>query len=163
MTKNLKNIIYTSIFAAIICVVTLALKIPAAGGYYHMGDAFVYLAGACLPFPYAPIAGAIGGSLADLFSGYAVYIVPTFIIKACAAACFTSRAAHILCARNFLAVLAASAVTAGGYFIAGAALYGAAGAAANVYGDLGQAAAGAAVFVALGAAIDRTKVKHRMF
>jgi len=163
MAKNLKNIIYASIFAAIICVVTMTAKIPAAGGYYHTGDAFVYLAGACLPFPYAIIAGAIGGSLADLFSGYAVYIVPTFIIKACAAACFTSRAAHILCARNFIAVLAASAITVGGYFVAGAALYGFAGAAANVYGDLGQAAAGAAVFAALGAAIDKAKIKQRIF
>ena len=163
MAKNLKNIIYTSIFAAIICVVTMTAKIPAAGGYYHIGDAFVYLAGACLPFPYAPIAGAIGGSLADLFSGYAVYIVPTFIIKACAAACFTSGAAHILHARNFIAIAAASVITVGGYFAAGAALYGFAGAAANAYGDVGQAAAGAAVFAALGAAIDRTKIRQRIF
>jgi len=108
---KLKNIIYTAMFAAIVCVTTTLVKFPAAGGYYHIGDSLIYLAGACLSFPYALIAGATGGAFADLFSGYAVYMLPTFIIKACVASCFTNKKARILCRRNLTAVIISLAIT----------------------------------------------------
>ena len=157
--KKLKNIIYTAAFAAVICAATIIIRVPAAGGYYHIGDAFIYLAGALLGFPYALAAGAAGGALADLFSGYAVYIIPTFIIKACVAACFSNKTARVLCVRNLIAVAASSVITVGGYFAAYVIFYGFAGALVNLYGDLGQAAASAAVFAAAGAAADKIKLK----
>ena len=158
-----KNIIYTAIFAAIICVFTIMLKIPAAGGYYHIGDAFVYLAGAFLPFPGAMLAGAAGGALADLFSGYAAYILPTFVIKALVAACFTNKKTKILCGKNLAAVALASGITVGGYYITEAVMLKSFTAAmASLYGNVGQAAASAAVFIAAGAAIDKGKFKDKI-
>ena len=160
---KLKNIIYTAVFAAIICVMTMFVRIPAAGGYYHIGDAFIYLAGSCLPFPYALIAGAIGGSFADMLSGYAVYMIPTFIIKACVAACFTNKKTRILCRRNFIAIAVASVITIGGYFIAYFILYGTGGALADIYGNAGQAAASAVIFIAAGAAVDSAGIRDKIF
>ena len=142
----------------------MTVKFPAAGGYYHIGDAFIYLAGACLSFPYALIAGAIGGSFADLFSGYAVYMLPTFIIKASIASCFTNKKTLILCRRNFIAILAATVITVGGYYITEAVIIGSlAGALAAVYGNTGQAVASAAVFIAAGAAADKANIRDKIF
>ena len=162
-TAVLKNIIYTAVFAAIICITTMTVRIPSIGGYYHIGDAFIYLAATCLPFPYALAAGAVGGSLSDLLSGYAIYAVPTFIIKACIAGVFTSKKSKVLCGRNFIAIIIASFITVGGYYITYLILYGFAGALTDVYGNIGQAVASAVVFTAIAAAVDRTKIKDRIF
>lgn len=142
---------------------TITVKIPAAGGYYHIGDAFIYLAGCCLPFPCALIAGALGGAFADLFSGYAVYIIPTFIIKACAAAFFTNKKNKILCVRNFIAVLTASVITVAGYFTAYVILYGFAGALPDIYGNISQVVASAVIFIPAGAAVDGAGLRNRIF
>jgi len=161
---KLKNIIYTATFAAVICVTTMLVKIPAAGGYYHIGDAFIYIAGSCLNFPYALIAGALGGAFADMFSGYAVYMIPTFIIKACVAACFTNKKTRILCRQNFIAIAAASLITIGGYYIAEAVIVNSfTGALATIYGNMGQALASAVIFIAAGAAIDGAGLRDKIF
>ena len=165
--KKLKHIIYTAVFASIICAVTLTIKIPAfgsAGGYYHIGDAFIYLAGVCLFFPYAPIAGAIGASLADLLSGYAVYAVPTFIIKALMALFFTNKKSKILCAENFLAVVIAFFITVAGYYITEVVMLNSfVGAAAALYGNAMQAFVSAVIFIATGIAVDKTNLRNKMF
>jgi len=164
INKKIKNIIYTAMFAAIICVTTMIVKIPAAGGYYHIGDAFIYLAGVCLPFPYALIAAAIGGALADLFSGFAVYMIPTFIIKACIAACFTNKKTRILYTRNLIAVIIASVITVGGYYLTEAVILSSfIGAAVTLYGNAGQVIASAVIFITAGAVIDRTNLRDKIF
>ena len=160
INNKLKNIIYTAVFAAIICVTTMTVKFPAAGGYYHIGDAFIYLAAACLPFPYASLAGALGGSLADLLSSYSVYALPTFIIKACMAGFFTNKKSKILCVKNFIAVIIASFITIGGYYITYVILYGFIGAVTDIYGNIGQAVASGIIFVAIAAAIDKTNIRN---
>ena len=52
-------------FAALIFVVTVFLKIPAASGYVHIGDSLIYLASLIIG-PWAMLAGAIGEGLADI-------------------------------------------------------------------------------------------------
>lgn len=72
----------SAIFTAIIFVATYFVKVPTpmVGGYVNLGDAFVILSGMILG-PIAFIPAALGSSLADLLSGYAIYIPATFIIK----------------------------------------------------------------------------------
>ena len=44
--NKLKKLIIAAMFGAIICVVTMVVKIPLPlGGYVHLGDAFIILAG----------------------------------------------------------------------------------------------------------------------
>ena len=160
--KKLKNIIYTAVFASLAFVAIKFLGIPVGEGYCHLGDAIIYLAGVCLPFPYASLAGAIGGSLSDLLSPYAVYAVPTFIIKACIAFCFTNKKAKILCLRNFIAVTTASVITVTGYGITYTIFYGFAGL-INLYGDLIQVVLSAVIFIAAGTILDRANLRDKIF
>lgn len=157
--KNLKNVTYTAVFAALICAATMVIKYDGTGGYYHAGDSFIYLAAVCLPFPYAPIAGALGGSLADLFSGYAIYILPTFIIKFLIALSFTNKTQDILCKRNFLALFIGGTITVTGYYVAELIIQkgNLVVAAATIYGNIAQAAVSSAIFVALAYSVPKLR------
>ncbi|MCL2095749.1 MAG: ECF transporter S component [Oscillospiraceae bacterium] len=158
LNKKIRNIIYTAVFAALVFVAVRFLGITAGGGYYHIGDAFIYLAGVCLPFPYASAAGAIGGSLANLTVPAAVQFAPfTFVIKACAAACFSNKTPKILCARNFIAIAAASVITVAGYGAAYIILFGRGGL-VNSYGDFIQVVLNGVIFITLGVAADKTNL-----
>ena len=81
--KSLLKITYTAIFTAIILLATSVIKFSTGlgEGYIHLGDSFVYLTACILPFPYCLVAGALGGALADILSGYAIWAIPTMIIK----------------------------------------------------------------------------------
>ena len=70
------------IFAALICIATMFLQIPVSltQGYIHIGDALILLCASLLGWIAVP-AAAVGSMLADLLSGYAVYCLPTLIIK----------------------------------------------------------------------------------
>ena len=81
-TKTLK-LTMTSLFAALICVATLIIRITTMGnGYIHLGDAFVVLSGILLGPVSGALAAGIGSAFADVFAGYIQYAVATFIIKA---------------------------------------------------------------------------------
>ena len=74
---------YTAVFSAIILFSTMLVKFSTGlgEGYIHFGDCFIYISACVLPFPYCLIAGALGGALADILGGYAVWAIPTAIIK----------------------------------------------------------------------------------
>lgn len=79
--KNIKYLVLTAMFAAIIFAIT-KLSFPVSSSVYvHLGDAFIYLAASILPPGYAVVASAIGASLADYISPYAIWTIPTFFIK----------------------------------------------------------------------------------
>ena len=78
-----KRIVLSALFAALICVATMLIKIPSPlKGYINLGDGIVLLAAWILPLPYGLAAAGLGSALADLFSGYVGYAPATFIIKA---------------------------------------------------------------------------------
>lgn len=72
-----------AVMTALVCVMTLSVKIPSpTKGYLNLGDCFVLLSGWLLGPVYGTLAGGIGSALADLIAGYPVYIPGTFLIKA---------------------------------------------------------------------------------
>lgn len=80
--SKLLKLCFSAMFAALICVATIIIRIPSPlGGYINFGDTFVILAAWILGPVYGFAAGGIGSALADLFAGYAVYVPGTFIIK----------------------------------------------------------------------------------
>ncbi len=85
---NVKKTVFSALFAALICVATMLLKIPIpAFGYIHPGDGLVLLAGIFLGPMWGGLAAGFGSALADLISGYGIYVPATFFIKwGCAAA-----------------------------------------------------------------------------
>lgn len=163
---SLQRVVLTAIFAAVVCVTTAFLfhiPIGTAGGYIHLGDAFIYLAGAFLPTPYAMAAAGIGSALADVLTGAPHWAIFTVIIKAAMAACFTSAKSTVLCRRNVIAAFGAGAVCIVGYYLAEVILFG------NWItplltiptGGLVQSGGGTVLFLLVGAALDRAKIKTR--
>jgi uncharacterized membrane protein len=73
----------TSIFAALVCVLTMTVSIPvpATGGYINIGDLGVMLAGLIFGPLIGFISGGIGSALADIFIGYPNWAIWTFLVK----------------------------------------------------------------------------------
>ncbi len=164
--KRTLRIVFTGLFAALVCVSTYVLHIPAGNGYIHLGDAFIYLGATILPFPYLFLAGAIGGSLADLLSGYAIYAIPTFIVKSLNSFCFYfafKNRTKIITSRTVSAAIASSAVTIIGYYFVAVILFGGFGAQlATLPGNAIQAGGSFIVFLVIGYAFDKAGITKRI-
>ena len=164
--KSIKLLTAAAMFAAL----TLALTyfhtpMPNAnGGYIHLGDAIIFLAASILPLPYACAAAAIGGSLADLLSGFAVWAPATLIIKILLALCFTSKNEKILCKRNYIALIGALIFTVGGYYIAEGIIYGNFIApAASIVGNVTQWLGSCVVYLIAAVSLDKVNFKNTLF
>ncbi|MBQ8508959.1 MAG: TIGR04002 family protein [Clostridia bacterium] len=161
---NVRTITLTAVFCALVFVVTAYLpRIPFAGGYVHIGDAFIYLAAAILPTPLACAVGAIGAGLADALTGYIIYAPGTMVIKALTALVFTSKKDRILCPRNLIGIVPAGIICVGGYYLYDVILTGSfAGPVENIFFNFLQAVASAAIFLMLGVLFDSTGLRRRM-
>lgn len=167
-----KSIVLAGLMAAMICLATTFLHINVGtSGYIHLGDAVIYLAAALLPTPYAVAAASIGGVLADVFSGAAVWALPTAIIKAVMVLTFTAKNERILCRRNCLAPLWAGLVCVGGYYVAemvilvlGGSAWAAAaiGAVAGISFNTLQVVGCGIAFIAVALGLDRLDIKKRL-
>ena len=71
----------TAVFMALTCIATMIIQIPIPLGYAHLGDSVILIC----TFFFGPAAGAlaggIGSAMADILSGYAVWALPTLLIK----------------------------------------------------------------------------------
>ncbi len=152
--KSILKITYTAIFTALILLATSVLKFSTGlgEGYIHLGDSFIYLSACVLPFPYCLVAGALGGALADIISGYAIWSIPTMIIKALnvlpfAIICKKSKSTKILSKQTVLMTVISGVITIVGYFIAESILYSVASATLSLIGNTIQAVASGIIFV----------------
>lgn len=156
----------TGIMAALITLTTayiFHIPIGVNGGYIHFGDAFIYLAAALLPRPYALAAAAIGGGMADLLTA-PMWAPATIIIKVLIAIPFTNKGTKIITARNIIATVAAYLISGLGYYVAEYLLFGSWSVLlVSLSQTLLQSTGSAFVFVALGVALDKTQVKHKLF
>lgn len=160
-----KKLVLTSLFAALICITTGLFKIPTGfnGGYIHLGDVLIYLAATVLPTGYAVLAAAIGGGLADLLTGGAIWMLPTIIIKSIIALYFTSKAKTIICRKNIIAVFLGGLTGLIGYYIAGGIITG------NFITSLVmlpmesiQPLASGIIFIILGKYLDKIEFKSKL-
>ena len=162
--QNLHRLVTAALFAAAIAVMTaylLHIPLP-TGGYIHLGDAVIYLAAALLPTPYALAAAAIGGGLADLLTA-PLWLPATIVIKMLIALPFTCKSAKIITPRNIAAAVIACAVTVIGYFAAEYLIFGTwAALAASISGNLIQSGGSAVVFIIIGLALDKTRLKTKL-
>ena len=76
-----KEIAKCGLAAALVFIFTYTFKIPSPNGYTHLGDAFILLSVLVLGRQKGAFAGGIGAALADFVGGYAIWVLPTFIIK----------------------------------------------------------------------------------
>ena len=167
MKNNSFRIILTAMFASMVCVSTICIRIPSpTGGYVNLGDALVLMSAFLLGPVYGGAAAGIGSGFADLFAGYVTYAPGTLVIKlaVAVAAAHLSRvlakrasklATPLRCA---VAGIPAELIMVAGYlvyewFILG---YGAA-AAGEIFGNLAQAAAGVVIAAVLTPIVSRPR------
>ena len=134
MMRNIsvKKLVTAALFAALICVFTMSIRIPTpgTGGYIHPGDAVVILSGIFLDPVTAFLAAGIGSCMADLLGGYFIYVPITFAVKGLVAAVTSVVYCHVVSKGKSrkLAVLyggiADILLVAGGYFLFESVLYG---------------------------------------
>lgn len=164
--EKMKNLTLSAMFAAVIMLMILYLfHIPVGsnGGYIHFGDAFIYLTGCFLPMPYACAAAAIGGGLADIMSGSAIWAIPTMIIKPLTVIWFTSKEDKLFNKRNIVAVILAGVVSIIGYYLAQVILTGNwVASLLGIWGNVVQAIGSGIIFLIMAVAIDKVSLKKRL-
>lgn len=130
------------IMAALVCVATLAFRIPnPMGGYFNIGDVMVFVSALTFGPMVGGIAGGIGSSLADLI-GFPVFAFPTLIIKGMEgllAGLITDRKSIF---RDALAVTVAGVEMIAGYLITEIYLWGMEAALLEVPTNIGQVVIG---------------------
>lgn len=144
MKNNTKKLTTCAVFAAIICVVTTFVAVPApAIGNVNLGDIFI-LCAAWLLGPLGAAAAGIGACLADLFSGFAIYAPATLVIKALMAlVCYYSfvyleKAIKNQVVSRLISAILAEGVMVLGYFIYESFIYGVTAAVASIPFNLAQ-------------------------
>lgn len=82
---NIQKLVLASLFGALAFVgfafLRIDIPIGATKTAFHLGNVFVVLGALLLGGPIGGLAGAIGLTLADLTSGYALYAPTTFFLK----------------------------------------------------------------------------------
>lgn len=161
--NKVKFMCIAGVLTALVYVVTAYLHIPTNNGYIHIGDGIIYLAACLLPWPYAMAVGACGALLADCLTGFAIWAPASVVIKALTALFFTSKKDSIINLRNSLALLPATLLCAGGYYLYESLLYGNFVAPlAGIPASLTQSVASSIIFVVAGLSLDKMKIKSAL-
>lgn len=171
--KQLINLVSAAVFAALIAVFTayVSVKTGINDGYLHFGDSIIYLAACILPMPYAVAAAAIGGALADILGGAAMWAPFTAIIKALNVVPFalvyvckrTKSPQKILNKTTAFMPIVSGFITIFGYFLAEGLLYTFASAAVSMIASCIQAAGSAVIYYIAAAALDKVNMKNRLY
>ncbi len=163
MRKNIRIIVISALFAAMVFVCTMiSVPIPGAGGYVHVGDALIYIAAAILPFPYGVLCAAVGACFADVALGAAVWAPFTLIIKSLMALCFYTKKskARLLCVHNFSGILFAGVINVVGYYLSEWVLYGNfLSPVASIPYNLMQSFASGILFVLIAGLLDKLRIQ----
>lgn len=73
----------TALGIALVAIATMFLQFPIPLGYAHLGNVFILLFSVLFGPVTGAIAAGVGSALADLLTGYTLWVIPTLIIKTC--------------------------------------------------------------------------------
>lgn len=84
--RQVKHTNELTMTAMMMCIIMLAttlfrLPVPGTSGYVHMGDAVIFLSVSILGWRKGSMAAALGSAMADLLSGFAIWMPWSFVIK----------------------------------------------------------------------------------
>lgn len=164
VSRKTLEVTMTGLFAAIIFIFTMFIKIPMGPGYIHVGDGIVYLFASMVFGPWAAIAGAIGEGLADIVGGYAIYAIPTAIIKPLMAlpVIYTAKNKEkMFCFSVFISTIGAGLIGNAGYFIVEYFLF-KNYAYLGLLSTFGQGIGSTVTFIIFSLALDRVDIKKRV-
>ena len=165
--NKLFKVCLTGLMAAIIAVFTAFVKFNTGinDGYLHFGDSMIYLAG-CIIGPYGIISAAIGGAVADILAGSAIWAIPTAKIKALNCVPFVVAMHYYTKKKDFRIVnlytvpmvVVSALITVFGYLLAESILYSYASALTSVPFSIIQSVGSAIIFIVAGLALDAAKI-----
>lgn len=162
-----QKLVFAALLAALTCVATVIIKIPSPlKGYLNLGDCVVLTAGWLLSPLYGFLAAGLGSALADLFSGYFVYVPATFLIKglmALAAWC-TYKALNKKInnpVSRIISAVVAELIMIGGYYIFEGFIYGFEASLVNMPANAVQGVAGLVLGFALIKILEKTKISFQ--
>lgn len=169
-SSKLFRLCITGLMAAIIAIFTAFVKIPTGinNGYLHFGDSVIYLAG-CIVGPFGMFSAAIGGALADIMAGVAIWAVPTAIIKALNCLPFVIATRYYIKKKGCFKIVNAYTVamtvisafiTVFGYLLAESLMYSFPTALTSVPFSIVQTVGSAVIFVLMGKALDSAKIER---
>lgn len=171
--KQLINLVSAAVFAALIAVFTayVSVKTGINDGYLHFGDSMIYLAACILPMPYAMASAAIGGALADILGGAAMWAPFTAVIKALNVLPFalvyvckrTQSPQKILNKTTAFMPIVSGLITIFGYFLVEGLLYTFPTAAVSMIASCIQATGSAVIYYIAAAALDKVNIKKRLY
>lgn len=162
MKKTTKTVCFTAMFAAMVFLLTM-LHIPVGTGYIHVGDSVIYIVALLLGGPWAFLSAAIGAVLSDVVSGYAIYAIPSLIIKVLIAVPFVfvaKKSDKLFSVKTVLFTVLSGIITVVGYYIAELIIYGE-GAIGGVPANVVQAVGSAVIFAVLAFALDKADIKKK--
>ena len=160
------QIVITALFAALICVATMLVRIPipATGGYANLGDGIILICAFLMNPLHAVIAAGLGSMLADVLAGYLTFAPGTLIIKAGVAliALFvynwlSKKVKHPVLAMAIAGVLAEAFMVLGYFAYEGIFLGMGMGAAGAIIGNIGQGAVGVLVGCLVAPVLNQSK------
>ena len=167
MNNKVKKICLTGLMAALITVCTAFIKIPTGinSGYLHFGDSMIYIAG-CILGPWAALAAAVGGALADVLAGAPQWAVATAIIKAVNAVPFIlateaynkKKSPKIVNVTTLIMTVVSGLITIFGYLLAEGIMYSFPSALTSVPFSIVQAVGSAVIFAIVGKILDQIKI-----
>lgn len=167
MNKQIRTLVRAALFAALTCMMTLVIQIPAPTGHVNLGDVGVLLSAWALGPIWGGAAAGAGSALADLLS-WPAYAPATLVIKFAMAvvAALIFRAAKKRDRKYIgmtLSAVAAELIMVGGYFLfESAVLAVGAAAVASIPFNLVQGTVGAVAGVAAGILLDRGGVLKKL-
>ena len=122
-----QELVFTALMTALVFVATYLPHIPIPLGYAHLGDAVIFLLALLMPRRSVLVAACIGSALADLLGGFAIWVVPTLIIKCVMTelVCRMGRRGTVIASSTsvIVALTLSSLWMAAAYTLAGAVLY----------------------------------------
>ena len=165
MKRNVRVLVASALFAALVCVATMIIRIPSPlKGYINLGDCAVLLAGWLLPPVFSFLAAGMGSAFSDVFSGYFIYAPATFLIKGLVA--LTAYSLYKLISRKTKDVFAATVsgvsaeiVMVAGYYVFEGFMYGFRASVVNILPNAIQGIEGLILGILLFDVFRKTKIK----
>lgn len=121
--SKISELTLTAVITAMVFIAGNIIKIPTFGGFVHLGDCMVLLAGVVLGKRKGAIASALGMALVDIYSGYIIWAPFTFVIKGIMAylvGAILEKAKEKNIKSYLISFITAGIFMVVGYFIAGA-------------------------------------------
>lgn len=159
----------TALFIALTYIATAFIQIPIPLGYANLGDCIILTCAFFFTPAMACAAGAIGAAMADILTGYAIWAIPTLIIKslvalsACAIFGLKNKNRKMYSVKTFAGSIVSMIVMTVGYTLFGAVLYGSlASGLASAPGLALEGVVNIIAFFIIGTVLDKSGITKRL-